>query len=65
MLQSAGTLEGPDLAQAAHRTVVDKNVALGVSDVLPYPALAALMIFAILAFLGTTEMLRHGHNLRY
>ena len=45
--------------------MVDKNVALGVSDVLPYPALAALMIFAILAFLGTTEMLRHGHNLRY
>jgi ABC-2 type transport system permease protein len=39
--------------------------ALGVSDVPPYPALAALMIFAVLAFLGTTEMLRHGHNLRY
>jgi ABC-2 type transport system permease protein len=39
--------------------------ALGVSDVPPYPALAALMIFAVLAFLGTTEMLRHGYNLRY
>ena len=39
--------------------------ALGVSDVPPYPALAALMIFAVLTFLGTTEMLRRGHNLRY
>jgi len=38
---------------------------LGVSDVPPYPALAALTIFAVLAFLGTTEMLRRGHNLRY
>jgi ABC-2 type transport system permease protein len=39
--------------------------ALGISDVPPYPALAALMIFAVLAFSGTTEMLRRGHNLRY
>jgi ABC-2 type transport system permease protein len=39
--------------------------ALGVSDVPPYPALAALIIFAVLTFLGTTEMLRRGHNLRY
>ncbi len=39
--------------------------ALDVSDVPVYPALAALIIFAVLAFLGTTEMLRRGHNLRY
>jgi ABC-2 type transport system permease protein len=39
--------------------------ALGVSDVPAYPALAALVVFAVLAFLGTTEMLRRGHNLRY
>ena len=39
--------------------------ALGVSDVPAYPALFALMVFAVLAFLGTTEMLRRGHNLRY
>jgi ABC-2 type transport system permease protein len=39
--------------------------ALGVSDVPPYPALAALMMFAVLTFLGTTETLRRGHNLRY
>jgi ABC-2 type transport system permease protein len=39
--------------------------ALGVSDVPAYPALAALMVFAVLAFLGTMEMLRRGHNLRY
>jgi ABC-2 type transport system permease protein len=39
--------------------------ALGVSDVPPYPALAALMLFAVLAFWGTTEILRRGHNLRY
>jgi ABC-2 type transport system permease protein len=39
--------------------------ALGISDTPPYPALAALLIFAVLTFLGTTEMLRRGHNLRY
>jgi ABC-2 type transport system permease protein len=39
--------------------------ALGISDVPAYPALAALMAFAVLAFLATTEMLRRGHNLRY
>jgi ABC-2 type transport system permease protein len=39
--------------------------SLGVSDVPPFPALAALIIFAIVAFLGTTGMLRRGHNLRY
>jgi ABC-2 type transport system permease protein len=39
--------------------------ALGVSDVPAYPALTALMVFAVLAFLGMTEMLRRGHNLRY
>ena len=39
--------------------------ALGVSDVPAYPALAALILFAVVAFLATTEMLRRGHNLRY
>ncbi len=39
--------------------------SLGVSDVPPYPSLTALLIFAFLALLGTTEMLRRGHNLRY
>jgi len=39
--------------------------ALGISDVPAYPALAALFFFAVLAFLGTTEMLRHGYKLRY
>ena len=44
---------------------VFRFASLGVSDVPPYPALAALIIFAVLAFLGMTEMLRRGHNLRY
>ncbi len=39
--------------------------ALGVSDVPPYPALAALIVFAALAFLATTELLRRGYKLRY
>jgi ABC-2 type transport system permease protein len=39
--------------------------ALGVSDVPPYPALAALAEFAVLAFLFTTELLRRGYKLRY
>ncbi len=39
--------------------------ALGVSDVPPYPALAALIVFAVLAFLATTELLRRGYKLRY
>jgi ABC-2 type transport system permease protein len=39
--------------------------ALGVSDVPPYPALAALVVFAVLAFLFTTELLRRGYKLRY
>ncbi len=39
--------------------------AVGVSDVPPYPALASLGVFAVLAFLGTTELLRRGYKLRY
>jgi len=39
--------------------------AVGVSDAPPYPALAALVIFAVVAFLGTTELIRHGYKLRY
>ncbi|MBA3637179.1 MAG: ABC transporter permease [Actinomycetota bacterium] len=39
--------------------------AVGVSDVSPYPALAALGVFAVLAFWGTTELLRRGYKLRY
>jgi ABC-2 type transport system permease protein len=44
---------------------VFRFAALGVSDVPVYPALAALIIFAVIAFSGTTQMLRRGHNLRY
>ncbi|MCA1730521.1 MAG: ABC transporter permease [Actinobacteria bacterium] len=39
--------------------------ALGVSDVPPYPALAALIVFAVLSFLATVEILRRGYKLRY
>jgi ABC-2 type transport system permease protein len=39
--------------------------AVGVSDAPPYPALAALVIFAVVAFLGTTELIRRGYKLRY
>ncbi len=39
--------------------------AVGISDTPAYPALAALVIFAVLAFLGTTELLRSGYKLRY
>jgi ABC-2 type transport system permease protein len=39
--------------------------ALGISDVPVYPALAALAVFALLSFLGTTELLRRGYKLRY
>ncbi len=39
--------------------------AVGVSDVPPYPALAALGVFAVLTFSGTTELLRRGYKLRY
>jgi len=42
-----------------------RYAAVGVSDAPPYPALAALVIFAVLAFLGTTELLRRGYKLRY
>jgi ABC-2 type transport system permease protein len=39
--------------------------ALGISDVPPYPALAGLIVFALLSFLATTELLRRGYKLRY
>ena len=39
--------------------------ALGVSDVSPYPALTALIVFAVLSFLATVELLRRGYKLRY
>ncbi len=39
--------------------------AVGVSDAPPYPALAALGVFAVLAFVGTVEILRRGYKLRY
>jgi len=42
-----------------------RYAALGVYDVAPYPALAALVVFAILTFLATVEILRRGYNLRY
>jgi hypothetical protein len=38
---------------------------VGVSDAPPYPALAALGVFAVLAFWGTMEILRRGWKLRY
>jgi len=42
-----------------------RYAAVGVSDAPPYPALAALGAFAVLALLGTTELLRRGYKLRY
>lgn len=42
-----------------------RYAAVGVSDAPPYPALAALGVFAVLAFLGTVEILRRGYKLRY
>src|SRR5829696_1220930 len=39
--------------------------AVGVSDTQPYPALAALLVFAVVAFLGTTELIRRSYKLRY
>jgi ABC-2 type transport system permease protein len=39
--------------------------SVGISDAPPYPALVALGVFAVLAFLGTTELLRRGWKLRY
>jgi ABC-2 type transport system permease protein len=39
--------------------------ALGISDVPVYPSLGALAVFAVLSFLGTTELLRRGYKLRY
>jgi len=42
-----------------------RYAAVGVSDAPPYPALAALGVFAVLAFWGTTELLRRGWKLRY
>ncbi|MBA3491471.1 MAG: ABC transporter permease [Rubrobacteraceae bacterium] len=42
-----------------------RYAAVGVSDTPPYPALAALGVFSVLAFLGTVEILRRGWKLRY
>jgi ABC-2 type transport system permease protein len=42
-----------------------RYAAVGVSDAPPYPALAALGIFAVLVFAGTVEILRRGYKLRY
>jgi len=39
--------------------------AVGVSDTPPYPALAALVIFGVVVFLTTTELIRRGYKLRY
>jgi len=39
--------------------------AVGVSDVPAHTALATLVVFAGLAFAGTTEILRRGYGLRY
>ena len=39
--------------------------AVGVSDTLPYPALATLGVFSVLAFLGTVEILRRGWKRMY
>ncbi len=39
--------------------------AVGVSDAPAHTALAALVVFAGLAFAGTTEILRRGYRLRY
>jgi ABC-2 type transport system permease protein len=44
---------------------VFRFAALGVSDVPVYPALVALVVFAVLAFLVTVELLRRGYKLRY
>lgn len=45
--------------------LISPITAVGVSDVPPYPAIVALIVFAVLAFLGTTELLRRGYKLRY
>ncbi len=42
-----------------------RYAAVGVSDAPPYPALAGLGVFSVLAFLGTVEILRRGYKLRY
>ncbi len=44
---------------------VFRFAAVGVSDVPPYPALTALVVFAVLAFMGTVELIRRGYKLRY
>jgi ABC-2 type transport system permease protein len=44
---------------------VFRFAALGVSDVPVYPAMAALVGFAVLSFLVTVELLRRGYKLRY
>jgi ABC-2 type transport system permease protein len=42
-----------------------RYAAVGVSDAPPYPALAGLGVFSVLAFVGTVEILRRGYKLRY
>jgi ABC-2 type transport system permease protein len=42
-----------------------RYAAVGVSDAPPYPALAGLWVFSVLAFVGTVEILRRGYKLRY
>ncbi|MDP9458541.1 MAG: hypothetical protein M3Q60_22820 [Actinomycetota bacterium] len=44
---------------------VFRFAAVGVSDAPPYPALSALVGFAVLAFLGTVKLIRCGYKLRY
>ena len=44
---------------------VFRFAALGVSDVPVYPAMVGLVVFAVLAFLVTVELLRRGYKLRY
>ncbi len=39
--------------------------AVEVSDAPPYPALAALVVFAVVAFLSATALIRRGYKLRY
>jgi len=39
--------------------------AVGVNDAPPCLALAALVVFGVLAFLDTADLLRRGYKLRY
>lgn len=44
---------------------VFRFAALGIADAPVYPAMAALVGFAVLSFLVTVELLRRGYKLRY